>query len=106
MRYHQAEDPADSEWKDVGKGSMKVTREKGAAGAVPRILIRNTLGKITLNTNLYKGMKFEKAGKNGVKFTVLEVGSDKKVNLVATIVKCKVDQLDNMLSKLKSFVPA
>jgi hypothetical protein len=98
MRYNAE----DKEWKDVGKGSLSLTRPKdGGASSSARILVRNTLGKPTLNTNMFKGMKFEKAGKNGVKFTVIE--ADK--NFINVIVKVKVDQLDDLLKAFNDNVP-
>ena len=97
MRFHAE----DKEWKDVGKGSLRLTKDKDAPGGPTRILVRNTLGKITLNTNMFKGMKFEKAGKNGIKFTIID--TEKK--FVNIIVKVKIDHLDATLKAFNDNIP-
>ena len=76
------------EWKENGKGVLRVTVEPGKS--VKRILIRNTVGKITVNANICKGMNFKKSGKNGIQFmTVNETGS-----LTAYMAKVRVESLE------------
>ena len=82
------------EWKENGKGVLRVTVEPGQS--VKRVLIRNTLGKITVNANICKGMNFKKSGKNGIQFmTVNEEGS-----LTAYMAKVRVETLEETLQLL------
>lgn len=50
-------DKEDNEWKEIGKGTFRITKD--IATQKKRILVRNTMGKITLNANFYAGMKFD-----------------------------------------------
>jgi hypothetical protein len=45
------------EWLDLGKGVFRVTLNP--SDKKRRILIRNAIGKVILNTSFYKGMKFQ-----------------------------------------------
>ena len=97
LRYNTDE----KEWKDVGKGNLKCTRDKNDTNAKQRILVRNTMGKITLNTNMFKGMTFEKAGKNGIRFSVINPDLKK---LETVMLKVKIDHVDATLDKLRDGV--
>ncbi|RYY71931.1 hypothetical protein EON63_21335 [archaeon] len=44
----------DKEWKDLGKGLGRLVQGEGGKR---RVLVRNTMGRVTLNANLYKTMK-------------------------------------------------
>ena len=102
LRYNTV----DKEWKDVGKGTLQLTREKAKPSSAARLLIRNAVGKILVNCNMYKAMKFEPAGKNGVKFTVLEVNSEGKSVFVTVTVKVRADTLNSVIAKLSAHVPS
>lgn len=47
-----------SEWRDKGKGSFRLTKDPSTSKK--RMLVRNTMGKITFNAAFYKGMKVER----------------------------------------------
>ncbi len=105
------------EWKDTGKGSFRVTRDRNTKKQ--RMLVRNPIGKLTFNAGFYKGMKIEKV-KNSLRFSAFVVvdeptigGSDsaagaKKVvpELKGFMVKLKDTDVDNVLSKLEAGVAA
>ena len=65
-----------SEWKDAGKGSFRVTRDPETRKT--RMLIRNTLGKVALNSSFYKGMAFQQAGNAAIRFAAV-AGDDGKL---------------------------
>lgn len=90
FRFHKPADPKDkAEWKESGKGTLSLTKEPGASKK--RVLIRNTLGKISVNAFVCQGMNFKKSGKNGIQFmTVNEEGT-----LVAYMAKVKPEVLDD-----------
>lgn len=85
-----------NEWKDIGKGILRVTRDQTVANAKKRILIRNNLGKISLNTNIWKGMTIKQSGKNGIQFFV----PDESSTLHLYLIKVKPDDFDKTLSFL------
>jgi len=84
----------DKEWRESGKGTLRVTREPGST--IKRILIRNSLGKITLNSNICKGMNFKKSGKNGVQF----MAGDDSGKLQAYMAKVKNDVVSDTVDFL------
>lgn len=47
-----------SEWRDKGKGSFRLTKDPTTSKK--RMLVRNTMGKITFNAAFYKGMKVDR----------------------------------------------
>lgn len=59
-------DTEGKEWKECGKGSLRMIQEPGEDKK--KILVRNTLGKITINSYIFKGMGFKKVGKSGIQF--------------------------------------
>lgn len=89
-------DKSANEWKDIGKGTLRVTRDQTQASAKKRILIRNNLGKITLNTNIWKGMTIKQSGKNGIQFFV----PDETATIQLYLIKVKPDDLEKTLSFL------
>jgi hypothetical protein len=103
FRFHKPENPTDSsdkaEWKESGKGTLSLTKEPGASKK--RVLIRNTLGKISVNAFVCKGMNFKKSGKNGIQFMAV----NEKGALVAYMAKVKpesVDEAFQVLSKAEA----
>ncbi len=47
-----------SEWRDKGKGSFRLTKDP--LTSKKRMLVRNTMGKITFNAAFFKGMKVDR----------------------------------------------
>lgn len=87
-----------NEWADGGKGTFRITTDPESHKS--RILVRNAMGKITINSSFYQGMKFDKTGKNGIKFNA--IGEDSKLKTV--MAKVKPEDLDSALSKLNDCV--
>jgi hypothetical protein len=95
-RFNQTDN---KEWKDAGGGNMRIIKD--AETNKQQLLVRNDMGKITLNCNFYKGMKFDKLGKNGIKFlAVIDESNDLKMLLI----KVNIEQLDSAISKLNAAV--
>jgi hypothetical protein len=90
-----------NEWKDVGRGSFKVTRDPDSGKT--RILVRNTLGKITLNAAFYKGINFKKTGKAGIQFAAV---TGDNMQLQSLLVKVKPADLDETFKQLCSQIPS
>jgi len=84
-----------NEWKESGKGTLRITKDIETKKR--RILIRNVMGKVTLNSPFYKGMKFEKMGKNGIRFTAV-AGANSELKTVMT--RLKVEDVDSTLKSL------
>lgn len=72
-----------NEWSECGKGTFRVTSDPSTNKK--RILVRNTVGKITLNTNFFKGMNIKKSGKNGIQF----IAPDETRSFLSYLVKVK-----------------
>lgn len=85
------------EWKESGKGTLRITRDQGAEKK--KILVRNTLGKITINSFIFKGMNFKKAGKAGMQFLAVTDASGKPQSF---LVKVKPSEIDKTLATFKS----
>jgi hypothetical protein len=94
-------DKTSNEWKDIGKGTLRVTCDPAEQSSKKRILIRNNLGKITLNTNIWKGMSIKRSGKNGIQFYV----PDEKKTIQLFLIKVKPDDLEktfNFVSQIEN----
>lgn len=87
-----------NEWIENGKGSFRITQDETKA---QRMLVRNMMGRIVLNANFYKGMKFTKSGKNGIRFMAV---IDDSGELKMVMIKVKIDMLDETIAKLESGV--
>jgi hypothetical protein len=93
-------DKGSNEWKDIGKGTLRVTSDPTQQSAKKRILIRNNLGKISLNTNIWKGMSIKRSGKNGIQFYV----PDESKTIQLYLVKVKPEDLEktfNFVSQIE-----
>ena len=71
----------DNEWKDIGLGSFRITKDVTAASTnkKKRMLVRNPIGKITLNAGFFSKMKIEKV-KKGLRFSVVVAVESSKPN--------------------------
>ncbi len=89
----------EKEWKDSGKGSFRVTKDVNSGKR--RMIVRNTMGKITFNAAFYKDMKIDQV-KGGIKFfaVVADATDDKKTELKNFMIKLK----DFDISRVKSFL--
>jgi len=94
------------EWKDVGKGSLRVTLDPTTG--VRRILVREkSMGKVTLNASFFAAQKFEKVKKNSIKFAAvvpdLGVGAAEGASsLNCFIIKTNERDTDNAIAALVS----
>lgn len=87
------------EWSDCGKGTFRVTCDP--ATKKKRLLVRNTVGKITLNTNIFKGMNIKREGKNSIKF----IAPDENRTFFSYLVKVKESDAEktyNFIHKIES----
>ncbi len=93
-------------WRDVGKGSFRITRDPTTR--MVRMLIREkTMGKVTLNCAFFSSQKFEKKGK-GIQFAAVVVDpdpepedKDKNITKLHTfMLKTKAEDLDKTISAL------
>jgi hypothetical protein len=71
----------DNEWKDIGLGSFRITKDASAGGInnKKRMLVRNPIGKITLNASFFSKMKIERV-KKGLRFSVVVAVESSKPN--------------------------
>jgi len=67
------------EWKDMGKGTFSITRNPETKSQ--RILVRNPMGTVIVNSNFFKTQKFEKKvnpkGKCSLDFTAIVAETEK-----------------------------
>lgn len=97
-------DKGSKEWKDMGKGSFRVTSNPDTKK--PRMLMRNLTGKIMFNAGFFKDMKFEKV-KGGVKFSaVTSISESGQGELNMFIVKVKETEVHKLHSTLTKAVIA
>ena len=91
------------EWRDVGKGTLRITQELDGKQK-QRILIRDPMGKITLNCYFLPGMKFDIMGKkkDGIRF-IAAVG-EKGDELMSMMVKLKPEDINSTLKKFNDGV--
>ena len=89
-----------NEWKDVGKGSLKVTRDPDTKKT--RMLVRNAMGKVSLNVAFYKGMSFTKTGAAGIRFAAVYGNEDNK--LQSLLMKLKPADVAATLALLENQV--
>lgn len=90
-----------SEWKDIGKGTFRVT--KAADSNKQRMLIRNPIGKITFNASFYPNMKLEKT-KTGVRFSAFVESTNNKSVLNNFLVKLKATDVDSTISRMEASI--
>jgi hypothetical protein len=93
----------EKEWKDSGKGNLRITKDP--ATQKKRILVRNTMGKITLNTSFYKDMKIDSV-KGGIKFfaVVANPSDAQKTELKAFMLKLKDGDIQHVKSFLENVI--
>jgi len=87
----------DKEWKDAGKGTLKISKEKDTGKQ--RILIRDPMGKLSLNCYFYPGMKFDKLSKKSIKFLAPSGPNGELRALQVTLKPENIDQALDMLQK-------
>ena len=94
------------EWKDVGKGALRVTKDPDTGKK--RILIREkVMGKVTLNVSFFPAQKFEKRGKHSVQFPALVADPDPEAAPGATslqtfVIRTREGDIDAAIAALLS----
>lgn len=98
----------DQEWKDIGKGTFRLTSDPSQK---KRMLVRNTMGRITFNAAFYKNMKIDKV-KGGLRFNAfVSVVTDVKAGTAVTelksfMIKLKEGDVDGVKAKLEEIIAA
>ena len=126
----------DNEWKDMGKGTFRLSKLQPAAagegagsggggggGVKQRMLVRNPIGKIIFNAAFYRGMKIERV-KGGLRFSAVVAPEEKpsvstgaaieggaatappKAELKGFMLKLKADEIERTAAKLEAAVAA
>ncbi len=106
-------DMANKEWKESGKGTLRVTKDPDTGKQ--RILVRElTMGKVTLNAAFFSAMSFTKIGKNNIKFHAVVANPNpvpedappgythKATSLETYVIKVKNDLVEDTLAKLEA----
>ena len=94
------------EWKDLGKGSLRVTHDPTTG--VRRILVREkSMGKVTLNASFFSAQKFDKVGKASIRFPAVVPNTDAEAaegstSLNTFLIKTKESDTDNAIAALVS----
>lgn len=89
-------DTGEKEWKESGKGTLRITQEPGIDKK--KILVRNTIGKITINSYIFKGMNFRQVGKTGLQFIAV---TDASGDPQSFLVKVKASEIQATVEKFK-----
>jgi hypothetical protein len=93
---------ADQEWKDKGKGSFRLTLTPETGKK--RMLVRNTMGKITFNAAFYKGMKFERSKDSIVFGAFVSVDDKSPPEFVKHILRLKKELCGKVMEMLQEAV--
>ena len=91
-----------NEWRDAGKGTLRITKEIDGKRK-QRILVRDSMGKISLNCYFLPGMKFDIMGKkkDGIRFMA---ACGENSELKSLMVKLKPDDVNITLNKFNAGV--
>lgn len=89
-------DTKEKEWKESGKGTLRITQEPGVDKK--KVLVRNAIGKITINSYIFKGMNFKQAGKAGLQFMAVTDASGVPQSY---LVKVKPSEIQTTVEKFK-----
>lgn len=97
----------DGEWKDLGVGVARLMRHL-TDKKKKRLVMRNSVGKVSLNFAIGVGMQFEKvtAGKKGSFVRFLAKESPDNDEAEKFMLKVKPDHLDKLYETLTSFASA
>jgi hypothetical protein len=102
FRLDTSGDSKDGEWKDTGKGTFRITRSPDNGGK-QRMLVRNIIGKVTLNAGFFKEMKISvlEGKQSAIRFAAFvaeEVVSKGGVGEASTVSKT---EMKNFMIKVK-----
>lgn len=91
-----------NEWRDKGKGSFRLTKDPDSGKK--RMLVRNTMGKITFNAAFFKSMKFDKSKDNLVFVAFVAKDDTSKPEMSRFMIKFKSEDVDNVKKLLEQAV--
>ena len=93
----------DKEWKDSGKGSFRVTADPSSGKK--RMLVRNTMGKITFNAGFYRSMKIDQV-KGGIKMlaVVAQAKDPSKTEMKSFMIKLKEADISTVKPFLEEII--
>lgn len=92
-------DNGKGEWVDVGKGNFRVTKD--SVTGKQRMLVRNSVGKITFNAAFYKGMKIGRFSKVMLSFGVVVDDSGQLRNF---LLKLKDSEIEGVLTSMQAAI--
>ena len=92
-------DNGKGEWVDVGKGNFRVTKD--SVTGKQRMLVRNSVGKITFNAAFYKGMKIGRFSKVMLSFGVVVDDSGQLRNFM---LKLKDSEIEGVLTSMQAAI--
>ncbi|WOG88377.1 hypothetical protein DCAR_0207612 [Daucus carota subsp. sativus] len=109
--YVKSTDPADKDaWKDKGAGQLSIKCKegfsKGSKESKPTIVVRNDVGKISLNALLYPGIKTNMQ-KNSI-VAIFHTSDENNVNVVARtfLIRAKTeDDRNKLASVIQEYAP-
>nr|XP_017231300.1 PREDICTED: uncharacterized protein LOC108205754 [Daucus carota subsp. sativus] len=110
--YVKSTDPADKDaWKDKGAGQLSIKCKegfsKGSKESKPTIVVRNDVGKISLNALLYPGIKTNMQ-KNSIVAIFHTSEDENNVNVVARtfLIRAKTeDDRNKLASVIQEYAP-
>ena len=88
-------DGGKGEWTDVGKGNFRIT--KCPETQKQRMLVRNTVGRITFNAAFYKGMKVTRYSKVMLSFGVVIDASGPLRNFLLKLKDTDIDSVSSIM---------
>jgi len=91
----------DNEWKDIGLGSFRITKD--AKDHRKRMLVRNQIGKISLNASFYPKMKIEKV-KKGLRFSVVVSVDGKGAEMRNYMLQLSIGDVSATLAKMEQCI--
>ena len=91
---------ADKKWKAYSTGALRLYKNK--TSNTSRLVLRNEIGKVTLNIAIYKGMQFTKnlKPKKNLGFVGFVAIADEKVGMEKFNLLVKLEEVDKLLDSL------
>lgn len=91
-----------SEWRDKGKGSFRLTKDPDTSKK--RMLVRNTMGKITFNAAFFKNMKIDRH-KDSLLFSAFVAADEtSKPDFQRFTLKLKADDVEKVKGLLEKCI--
>lgn len=99
-----------TEWKDLGKGTLRIVRGQGVDGKEgrSRVTLRNPTGKVILNTFLRANMSMSVVSNKYVRFSAMVQegeGAESKMELRGFMVQVKSDSIKTLMDVWEKAAP-